>query len=121
MTAPVNVLDVSALEVHYGGIRAVKGVDLRVAQGELVCLIGANGAGKSSTLRAISGMVPAKSGVVRYDNADIAGLRAFEHQEFEQGAVVVQGRSPFPVVVAHIDRVLPAPGAARDFGRLRGF
>jgi len=95
VTAPVNVLDVFALEVHYGGIRAVKGVDLRVAQGELVCLIGANGAGKSSTLRAISGMVPAKSGAVRYDNADIAGLRAFERAR--KGLVMIpEGRGVFP-------------------------
>ena len=95
MTAPANVLEVSALEVHYGGIRAVKGVDLHVAQGELVCLIGANGAGKSSTLRAISGMVPAKSGVVRYDNADTARLRAFERAR--RGLVMVpEGRGVFP-------------------------
>jgi branched-chain amino acid transport system ATP-binding protein len=44
------LLEVKNLEVHYGGIRAVKGIDLDVGEGELVCLIGANGAGKSSTL-----------------------------------------------------------------------
>ena len=52
------LLEVKGLEVHYGGIRAVKGIDLEVAEGELVCLIGANGAGKSSTLKAICRLVP---------------------------------------------------------------
>ena len=56
---------VRALEVHYGGIRAVKGIDLRVEPGELVCLIGAHGAGKSSTPRAICGPVPGGSGRAR--------------------------------------------------------
>jgi branched-chain amino acid transport system ATP-binding protein len=50
------LLEVKGLEVGYGGIRAVKGIDLEVDQGELVCLIGANGAGKTSTLRAICGL-----------------------------------------------------------------
>ena len=49
------LLKVEALEVAYGGIRAVKGISFEVNQGELVCLIGANGAGKSTTLKALSG------------------------------------------------------------------
>ncbi len=49
------LLEVRQLQVHYGGIRAVAGVDLEIAEGELVCLIGANGAGKTSTLKAICG------------------------------------------------------------------
>ena len=59
------LLEVRGLEVHYGGIRAVKGVDLEVREGELVCLIGANGAGKTSALRAICGL-HARGGSVRY-------------------------------------------------------
>ena len=50
------LLEVRGLEVRYGGIRAVKGIDLAVGEGELVCLIGANGAGKTSTLKAICGL-----------------------------------------------------------------
>ena len=83
------------LEVRYGGIRAVKGIDLAVEPGELVCLIGANGAGKSSTLRAISGLIGAPPGAVRYDGRDLAGTRAFER--VRAGLVMVpEGRGVFP-------------------------
>ena len=51
----MSLLSLEQLQVAYGGIRAVKGIDLRVEPGELVCLIGANGAGKTTTLRAITG------------------------------------------------------------------
>ena len=55
------LLEVRNLEVRYGGIRAVKGIDLEVAPGELVCLIGANGAGKTSTLKAICRLIPSSA------------------------------------------------------------
>ena len=64
------LLEVKALEVHYGGIRAVKGIDLEVGQGELVCLIGANGAGKTTTLKAICRLLPS-SGKIAYAGSDI--------------------------------------------------
>jgi branched-chain amino acid transport system ATP-binding protein len=54
----MNLLQVRGLKVAYGGIQAVRGIDFDVAQGELVCLIGANGAGKSSTLKGLMGLVP---------------------------------------------------------------
>src|SRR5262245_45723367 len=89
------LLEVKALEVSYGGIRAVKGIDLEVREGELVCLIGANGAGKSTTLRAICGLVPVRAGEVRYAGADIA--KAAVHQLPRQGLVMVpEGRGIFP-------------------------
>jgi branched-chain amino acid transport system ATP-binding protein len=89
------LLEVRGLEVRYGGIRAVKGIDLTVEQGELVCLIGANGAGKSSTLRAIAGLIPTASGTVRYAGRDLAGTRAFER--VRAGLVMVpEGRGVFP-------------------------
>jgi branched-chain amino acid transport system ATP-binding protein len=95
MTRPASLLEVSGLEVRYGGIRAVRGIDLAVAEGELVCLIGANGAGKSSTLRAISGLLPASAGAVRYSGRDLAGRRAFER--VRAGLVMVpEGRGVFP-------------------------
>ena len=59
------LLEVRQLEVHYGGIRAVKGIDLDVGQGELVCLIGANGAGKTSTLKAICRLIPSSAQKIR--------------------------------------------------------
>jgi branched-chain amino acid transport system ATP-binding protein len=88
------LLEVSGLEVGYGGIRAVKGIDLAVDEGELVCLIGANGAGKSTTLRAICGLLPARHGSVRYAGADIAASAV--HELPRKGLVMVpEGRGIF--------------------------
>jgi len=67
------LLDVSGLDVHYGAIHALRGVSLRVEEGEIVTLVGSNGAGKSTTLRAISGVVRPSSGSIRYDGRPIQG------------------------------------------------
>ncbi len=91
----MNLLEVSGLHVSYGGIRAVKGIDFTVSEGELVCLIGANGAGKSTTLKAICGLMPAAAGSVRYRGADIAGVAHFQLPR--RGLVLVpEGRGIFP-------------------------
>ena len=91
----MNVLEISGLHVSYGGIRAVKGIDLTVSEGELVCLIGANGAGKSTTLKAVCGLMPAAGGTVCYQGADIAGVAHFELPR--RGLVLVpEGRGIFP-------------------------
>ena len=88
------LLEVTQLGVHYGGIRAVSGIDLEVAEGELVCLIGANGAGKSSTLKAICGLVASRSGRIVYDGEDIS--TAAVHQLPRKGLVMVpEGRGIF--------------------------
>ena len=88
------LLEVRNLAVHYGGIHAVAGVDLDVADGELVCLIGANGAGKTSTLKAICGLVTTKNGVIRYDGEDIS--HAPVHELPRKGLVMVpEGRGIF--------------------------
>jgi branched-chain amino acid transport system ATP-binding protein len=68
------MLEIENLEVAYGSIQALHGVSLRVSQGSIVTLIGANGAGKSTTLRAISGLIKARGGKVRYDGEDITNL-----------------------------------------------
>ncbi len=88
------LLEARGLEVHYGGIRAVKGIDLAVAEGELVCLIGANGAGKTSTLKAICGL-HARGGNVTYAGQPLEGLPVFELPR--RGLVMVpEGRGVFP-------------------------
>ena len=88
------LLEVRALEVRYGGIRAVKEIDLQVSEGELVCLIGANGAGKTSTLKAICGLLPGRAGSVRYAGEDISG--AAPYQLPRRGLVMVpEGRGIF--------------------------
>jgi len=89
------LLEVKGLEAGYGGIRAVKGIDLEVREGELVCLIGANGVGKSTTLCAVCGLLPARAGSVRYGGADIAGVAI--HDLPRRGLVMVpEGRGIFP-------------------------
>ena len=68
-----NILEIRDLQVHYGGIEAVKGISLDVPEGEIVTLIGANGAGKSSTLRSIAGLVKPSSGSISFFGEDITG------------------------------------------------
>ena len=90
----MKLLEIRGLEVRYGGIRAVKGIDLEVAQGEFVCLIGANGAGKSSILRAIAGLARTAAGSIRFDDRDLSGVAAF--QRARSGLVMVpEGRGVF--------------------------
>ncbi len=68
-----NILTLDNLYVSYGGIRAVKGISLSVPEGEIVTLIGANGAGKSTILRTIAGLVKAESGKIVYQGEEITG------------------------------------------------
>ncbi|MET3582255.1 branched-chain amino acid transport system ATP-binding protein [Mesorhizobium robiniae] len=68
------MLSVEALKIRYGEVEAVRRVDLAVDSGEIIALVGANGAGKSSTLGAIAGLVPAVSGKVVFDGVDITGM-----------------------------------------------
>ena len=68
------MLELAGLRASYGPIEALRGVDLEVRAGELVCLLGANGAGKSSTLRTISGLVRPTAGRIVFDGRPIAGL-----------------------------------------------
>ena len=70
------LLDVVELSVSYGPIAALKGISLSVGKGEVVALIGANGAGKTSTLRAVSGLVKPTKGSIRLRGADITGMKA---------------------------------------------
>ena len=68
------MLRITDLHVHYGGIHAIKGISLEVPRGKVVTLIGANGAGKSSTLRAIAGIVKKSSGSIELEGREISGL-----------------------------------------------
>jgi branched-chain amino acid transport system ATP-binding protein len=106
------LLEVKGLEVHYGGIRAVKGIDLRVAQGELVCLIGANGAGKTSSLKAICRLLPCASAMLSYDGRDIRQARV--HELPRQGLVMVpEGRGVFPQLTVQENLALGAYARGR--------
>ncbi|HYW83330.1 MAG TPA: ATP-binding cassette domain-containing protein, partial [Spirochaetia bacterium] len=70
------LLEVRDLQVHYGGIQAVRGFSFTVEEGRIVALIGANGAGKSSTLHALSGMVRPSGGSIRFRGEELMGRRA---------------------------------------------
>jgi branched-chain amino acid transport system ATP-binding protein len=117
------VLRLEGLRAGYGPIEALRGLDLEVAEGELVCLLGANGAGKSSTLRAISGLLRARSGRIVFRDREIHGLepsailragiahcpegrRVFPHLTVEEnlamGAYVRRDRA---AIAADLDRV----------------
>lgn len=72
------ILSIKNLQVNYGGIEAVKGISFDVPEGEIITLIGANGAGKSSTLRAISGLVKPRGGKILYRGEDITGKNPTE-------------------------------------------
>ncbi|WP_284179924.1 ABC transporter ATP-binding protein [Rhabdaerophilum sp. SD176] len=89
------MLSVRDLKVSYGGIEVVHGVSLDVAAGECVALIGANGAGKSSTLKAICGLVPASGGSISFEGNDIT--RASGHAIVRAGITMCpEGRQVFP-------------------------
>ncbi|MCX5795808.1 MAG: ABC transporter ATP-binding protein [Elusimicrobia bacterium] len=93
MSAGQVLLEIKGLSVHYGGIQAVKGVSLEVRRGEIVALVGANGAGKSTTLRAISGLLR-YSGEIRHEGVDLRGLPP--HRIAARGiAHVPEGRGIF--------------------------
>lgn len=89
------MLNVKDLDVYYGMIHAIKGISFDVKKGEIVTLIGANGAGKTTILKTISGMIKAKSGEVHYNGKDI--LREEPHKIVGSGlAHVPEGRRVFP-------------------------
>ena len=88
------MLEGKDLEVYYGAIHAVKGISLRVEDGQIVTLIGSNGAGKSTTLHTISGLIKPRSGNILFDGTDITGTPA--HKIVASGLVQVpEGRHVF--------------------------
>jgi branched-chain amino acid transport system ATP-binding protein len=88
-------LEIKDLRVHYGKIEAIKGVSVVVNQGEIVTLIGANGAGKTTILKTISGLRPVSSGSVTFDGVDINKVPA--HKRVDLGiSQVPEGRGIFP-------------------------
>ncbi len=88
------LLELENLHVYYGNIHALKGVSLAVEAGEIVALLGANGAGKSTTLNTVSGLLRPRSGSVRFEEEDLT--RAPPHQIVERGVVQVpEGRRIF--------------------------
>ena len=94
------MLEVKELRVHYGNVEAVKGVSFQVSAGTIVSLIGANGAGKTTSLRALTGLVRPSGGELKFENASLIGLAP--HQIVGLGiAHVPEGRRLFPKMTVH--------------------
>lgn len=89
------MLEIKNLNVYYGGIHALRGIDLEVTSGQIISLIGANGAGKSTTLKSIMGLVPKAEGTVCWDGEDITKA---ETKEIVKAGIALcpEGRRVFP-------------------------
>ncbi|MDH7483712.1 MAG: ABC transporter ATP-binding protein, partial [Spirochaetales bacterium] len=117
------MLEIKKLSVHYGGIHALQGISLSVPDGSIVTLIGANGAGKSTTLRSIIGLVKPSSGEIVWNGKTISGQGTKEI--VEQGIVLVpEGRRIFPNLTVEENLFLGAyarndkPGIKSDMDRV---
>jgi branched-chain amino acid transport system ATP-binding protein len=116
------LLEVRDIRTRYGSIEALKGISLTVGAGEVVTLIGSNGAGKSTTLRSISGLTPASQGTVTFAGEDITRVPA--HEIVSRGiALAPEGRHIFPRMTVLENLELGAhqrrgPGVAADFNRV---
>lgn len=119
----MNILSLQDVHIGYGGIKAVKGITFEVAQHELVCLIGANGAGKSTTLKAISGLLTPTAGTIKYNDEDIAGQAAYKIAG-KGLRLVPEGRGVFPILTIEENLQMGAytrndkPGIAQDIERM---
>jgi len=101
------MLKIENLHVYYGGVHALKGISINVPEGSAVTLIGANGAGKSSTLRSISGLVKPKEGKIIYKGEDITQIDA--HERVKLGiAMVPEGRRVFTNLTVHENLLMGA-------------
>lgn len=118
------LLEVDDIHAHYGAIEALKGVSVTVDEGEVVTLIGSNGAGKSTTLRSISGLTPASAGKVTFAGRDITALPA--HEIVTRGiALAPEGRHCFARMTVRENLDLGAhrrrgPEIAEDLERVYG-
>jgi branched-chain amino acid transport system ATP-binding protein len=123
-----TLLKVSNLKVAYGGIQAVKGIDLEVASGELIALIGANGAGKTTVLKAITGTLPQcrVEGHIDFDGQAIKGVNSFELVK-RQLVMVPEGRGVFTRMTVEENLLMGAyirddkPGIQADIEKWFGF
>ena len=119
----MSLLSLNDVHISYGGIKAVKGITIDVEPHELVCLIGANGAGKSTTLKAISGLLTPTAGAIIYDSENIAGQAAYRIAG-KGLRLVPEGRGVFPILTIEENLQMGAytrndkPGIAHDIERM---
>jgi branched-chain amino acid transport system ATP-binding protein len=108
----MSLLELDSLVAAYGKVQALKGLSLRIEKGEIVTLLGANGAGKSTTLRAISGLIKPQAGTVTFDGVSIAGLKP-ESVVRLGVAHVPEGRRIFPGLTLRENILLGASNRSR--------
>jgi branched-chain amino acid transport system ATP-binding protein len=90
----MSLLSIDGLEIAYGRVEAIKGIDLAVSEGSIVALLGANGAGKTTILQALSGLLRPRAGSIRFDGQELAGQRP--HRIAARGVIQVpEGRQIF--------------------------
>ncbi len=111
----VSLLKLQNVHTFYGPIEAIKGIDIEIGEGEIVCLIGSNGAGKSTTLMTISGVLSPRSGSILFKGKDIAGLPP--HKVVRLGiSQVPEGRRIFPRLTVLENLQIGGYSAGRDSG-----
>src|ERR1700719_1638119 len=91
------MLQVTAIDLHYGAAQALRSVSLTATPGEVTCVLGRNGVGKTSLLRALIGQHPISKGAITFDGRDVTGLRPYERARHGI-AIVPQGREIFPLL-----------------------
>lgn len=101
------MLELENIETFYGSSQALFGVDLSIGGGEVVTLMGRNGMGKTTTVRTIMGLTPAKSGTIRFDGHDVSGLPSHRIAQLGIG-YVPEGRQVFPNLTVHENLVATA-------------
>lgn len=93
----MTMLSVDNVSLHYGAAQALRGVSVEAAVGEVTCILGRNGVGKTSLLRAIAGHRPISSGAIRFEGTDVSHLKSFDRAALGI-AYVPQGREIFPLL-----------------------
>jgi urea transport system ATP-binding protein len=113
------MLEVNAIDLHYGAAQALRGVSLKAQAGKVTCVLGRNGVGKTSLLRALIGHHPTSGGNILFDGADISGLQTYERAR--RGiAYVPQGREIFPLLTVEENLETGFAPLKRDDRRIPG-
>jgi branched-chain amino acid transport system ATP-binding protein len=112
------LLDTEDLELAYGELTACRNISITVGAGEIVALIGSNGAGKTTILRAIAGALPPRAGIIRFDGREITRLPAYDRTQLGI-ALVPEGRHVFPFLTVRENLELGGFKYRKDIGKIR--
>jgi branched-chain amino acid transport system ATP-binding protein len=112
------LLEVKDLELAYGQVAVCRGISLRLDRGEIVTLIGANGAGKSTTLRAIAGLLPPRVGTIIFSGKDVTAMTSYERSKLGI-ALVPEGRRVFPFLTVRENLELGGFNVRNDAAKIR--